>query len=362
MTDYRGKLLVANSKYGETGKDLPEDVRLIMYTSGTTGTPKGAMLSESNIISNLISVLEYFAIKETDRFLIARPLYHCAVLTGEFLVALIKGSAILFFSEPFSAYGIAQTISDWNATVVTGTPTTLSLIGQMYYRLFGKTFQGTVVASGESMYSSNAEKIMRCYENSIIYFVYGMTETATRISCLPPHLFSSHYNSVGFPLSGVRVKCVDDNGKTVPTGEEGELLVKGSNVMLGYYKDPALSQKVIEDGWLHSGDVGVIDEQGMIFIKGRKDNMINRSGINIYPQEIENAIKTSPEVEEAIVYSKRDNDFSETIVLKVVAPRLSRNDVFNICKEKLPLYQMPDQIDMVDSIPKNASGKLLRHR
>ena len=293
--------------------------------------------------------------------MIARPLYHCAVLTGEFLVALIKGSAILFFSESFSAFGIAQTMSDKNATVITGTPTTISLIGQMYNRLFGKSFQGTVVASGESMHSSNAKKIMRYYENSIIYYVYGMTETSTRISCLPPHLFSSYYNSVGFPLCGVSVKCVDDNGKTVAAGEEGELLVKGSNVMFGYYKNPALTKKVIEDGWLHSGDVGVIDEQGMIFIKGRKDNMINRSGMNIYPQEIENAIKTSPGVEEAIVYSKKAEDFTETIVIKVVAPHLSRNDVFSICKEKLPLYQMPDQIEMVDSIPKNASGKLLRH-
>lgn len=204
--------------------------------------------------------------------------------------------------------------------------------------------------------------VMRYYEKSQIYSVYGMTEASTRISALPPDLFSSHYDSVGFPLRGVRIQCVDQNGKPVPPGEDGELLLKGANRMLGYYKKPELTEKVFDGEWLRSGDLATIDEKGMIYIKGRKDNMINRAGMNIYPQEIENAIKSSSEIKEALVSGIRNEDDTETIVLKVVAPRLTKNDIFEICKEKLPSFQMPDQIELVTEIQKNASGKIIRNQ
>lgn len=324
------------------------DVALIMCTSGTTGSPKGAMLTHNNLIANLNDISEYFHVSPGQRILISRPLYHCAVLTGEFLLSLIKGLDIVFDSKDFNPVRIAHRLDEGNISVMCGTPTIFyhicSLAGE---KIHGKL--STIAVSGECMTENTAGVMRSVFPDADIYNVYGLTEASPRVSYLPPELFDEYPLSVGFPLSSVSAKIND-----------GELLIKGASVMKGYYGNPEVTAKVKRSGWLHTGDIAEITDKGLIFIKTRKDNLIIRAGMNIYPQEIENALKSDPRIVEVLAYGEKRTTAGQKVCLKVVTNGLTKSEVFSICKKLLPAYQLPDRIDIVEDIPRNASGKIIR--
>lgn len=187
------------------------------------------------------------------------------------------------------------------------------------------------------------------FPDADIYNVYGLTEASPRVSYLPPELFDEYPLSVGFPLSSVSAKIND-----------GELLIKGASVMKGYYGNPEATARVKRSGWLHTGDIAEITDKGLIFIKTRKDNLIIRAGMNIYPQEIENALKSDPRIVEVLAYGEKRTTAGQKVCLKVVTNGLTKSEVFSICKKLLPAYQLPDRIDIVEDIPRNASGKIIR--
>lgn len=336
------------SKATKECEDL-SDVALIMSTSGTTGNPKGAMITYENLLTNLKDIDLYLSIGNTDRILIARPLYHCAVLTGEFLLALIKGADIIFLNSKFSPVTILQAIRRQNITVFCGTPTILYHLCRTIMRQTESCPLKTVVVSGECMTEIVAQRLRDVLPFANIYHVYGLTEASPRVSYLPPELFDKYPLSVGLPLRSVKVKTVG-----------GELFVKGKSIMKGYYNNSDNTRVVIKNGWLHTGDMAEIDNSGMITIKSRKDDMIIRAGINVYPQEIENMLKQDQGISDILVYGARDGTVGEKIHFKVVSDTLSKSEVFTLCCNLLPSYQLPDSIEIVDEIPKNASGKVIR--
>ena len=328
--------------------DTLQDVALIMCTSGTTGTPKGAMITYQNLLTNLGDINAYFEINHTQRILISRPLYHCAVLTGEFLISLFKGLEIVFSDDDFNPAGILRKVEDENISVLCGTPT-------MFYHLCKYAKDHTypslhsIVVSGECMTPQTAARMNDVFQNIRIYNVYGLTEASPRVSYLPPSLFAQYPTSVGYPLKSLMIKI-----------EDGELCVKGNSIMKGYYNNPEATQRILRDGWLHTGDIAEINEHGMLFIKSRKDNMIIRAGMNIYPQEIENALREDPRILDVIAYGDKKDTTGQKICIKVVVDNLSKREVYDICKKHLTLYQLPDMIEIVEKIPRNASGKVIR--
>lgn len=324
------------------------DVVLIMCTSGTTGDPKGAMITYDNLITNLQDIALYFDINGDDKIFITRPLYHCAVLTGEFLISLIKGVEIHFTDFEFNPVYYLQTIKKINANVMCGTPTIMYYLSRMAKNDHNISLT-TITVSGECMTETVAKSMRESFPLTDIYNVYGLTEASPRVSYLPPKLFDKHYLSVGIPLKSVDAKIIN-----------GELVVKGNNIMKGYYNDRDLTDKIIKNGWLYTGDLAEIDSNGLITIKSRKDDMIIRAGINIYPQEIENILKSDPRIENCLVYGTKRNDVGQKICLKYISSELSIHQISSLCKALLPAYQMPDIIEKVDLIPKNASGKLIR--
>jgi len=331
-----------------TETDDLTDVALIMCTSGTTGNPKGAMITHENLMTNLDDIAVYFKIYDDDKILIARPLYHCAVLTGEFLISLIKGLDIVFTDNNFSPINILKMIKQGGISVLCGTPTMLYHISSIAKRTSDLTLK-TIVVSGECMTTTAATFIRSVNPLANIYNVYGLTEASPRVSYLPPELFDKYPVSVGFPLRSLQVKT-----------ENNELLIKGKSIMKGYYNTPDATKKAIKDGWLHTGDIAEIDESGMITIKSRKDDMIIRAGINIYPQEIENALKQDERIKDVVASGIKNDAAGQKICIKVVVDNLSKSEIFTLCKKLLPLYQLPDLIEIVDEIPKNASGKIIR--
>lgn len=332
---------------------------LIMCSSGTTGVPKGVMLTENNIVSNVKDISRYFEMNSFDTILISRPLYHCAVLTGEFLTAIVKGANIRFFSGTFNPAVVMTIIKDYGITVMCGTPTLFSLMAALKRKNDIISLR-IICISGECMNVETGKKIRKAFQSTDIYSVYGLTEAAPRVSCLPPVLFDDNMDCVGYPLHSVSLKIFLANGKTALPNEIGLLWIKGPNVMLGYYNDNKKTNEVLKNGWLCTGDLALLDDSGLLKIKGRNDDLIIKAGMNIYPQEIENALRIDPRVREVFVHGQKDKDDRVQIVLNIVGDFSDRMEVKKLCHTHLPSYQRPTQINLLDEIPKNASGKIIR--
>jgi long-chain acyl-CoA synthetase len=356
----------------ETGGEYPfvepasqmSDLALLMFTSGTTGTPKGAMLSHSNLLCNLKDIAAYFTLAPDDHFLIARPLYHAAVMTGEFLHALMHGSRITFYNEAFSPKRLLTFLEASRCSVMCATPT-------LFYHLAinkRKTELPSlrkITVSGECLLPQVAEKLISAFSSVEFLNVYGLTEASPRVSHLDPEFFIKKVGSVGIPLNSVKVKIVNEEGTEMLNGEIGELLVRGPNVMMGYWKDEDLSAKKIVNGWLHTGDLARLDEGGFIYIIGRKDYMIIRAGVNIYPQEIENSLLKNDSIKEIMIWGEPDPISGQRICAALVpheGVKLTVKEFMLICRNCLEPYKWPDEVMIMDALPRNASGKLMRGR
>lgn len=338
--------------------DPEEHPALIMCTSGTTGKPKGVMLSEKNIITNVTDITDYFEIDTSDTILIARPIYHCAVLTGEFLTALVKGTAIRFYSEHFNPMKVLELIKKYEITAFCGTPTLFSTMARLNRNSYTKTLK-YICISGEHMSYEVGMKIYEAFSNCKIYHVYGLTEASPRVAYLPPKYFKEYPNCVGYPLKSVYIDVLNRFGESCREDEEGLLYIKGDSVMIGYYGDHEKTQETIKDGWLCTGDTVYVNTLGFIRIRGRKDDLIIRAGMNIYPTEIEARLKKDQRVKEALVYGF-DNQFGTQIGLKIVGDFESIHEVKKLCASVLPSFQIPVAIEILDELPKNASGKVIR--
>lgn len=358
ISDIDGELTVIRIS-DSTYKVPQKHPALIMCTSGTTGRPKGVMLSEDNILANVDSIADYFKIDQSDSILISRPLYHCAVITGEFILSLINGARICFYSEKLNPKALLDIISEKKITVFCGTPTLLEMMAR-YMRAKAECPLKKIGISGESMSTSSAGKIAAVFDGAEIYYMYGLTEASPRVCFLPPYLFLKYPYSVGYPIKSVDIKVIKPDGAEADRFEEGVLWVKGPNVMLGYYNDPDKTAQVIKNGWLCTGDIATVDEYGMTIIRGRSDDLIIRAGINIYPHDVESTLKADKRVKEALVY-RIDNPISGAALgLKISGDFDSTDDVRKMCLDRLPSFQMPSKIELVDELPKNGTGKIIR--
>ena len=204
-------------------------------------------------------------------------------------------------------------------------------------------------------------KIRDAFPTCRIYHIYGLTEACPRVSYLPPEHFEDYPDCVGIPLKSVSIKILNKQGNLCHENEEGILYVKGDNVMLGYYREPEKTDKALKKGWLCTGDIAVINDAGFLKIKGRNDDLIIKCGMNIYPAEIEGVIKQDPRVKEVLAYGFH-NSFGTQIGMKLVGEFSSAEEVKQLCMKVLPSFQVPSVIELVDELPKNGSGKIIRRK
>ncbi len=357
ITDLDGQLQIMDLK-DATYIEPEEPPALIMCTSGTTGTPKGAMLSEHNLRTNVRDICAYLDVDKTDTILIARPLYHSAVLTGEFLMALFKGLKICFYSHAFNPKELLALIDERNISVMGGTPTLWEMMAR--FKRKRSVDLRTIFISGECMSAERGRKIRQAFPTAKIHHVYGLTEAAPRVSHLPPELFDEWPECVGVALDSVTLKIIKKDGSIAQTGEDGMLWVLGENVMLGYYNAPEQTAKVLKDGWLCTGDIATMDPNGLLRIKGRGDDLIIRAGMNIYPQEIERALMRDWRIRDVLVYKIETPNMGEQIAMTISGAFENIDEVRHLCAEVLPHFQIPNRIELVDELPKSGSGKMVR--
>ncbi len=328
----------------ESSEDI-SDLAFVIFTSGTTGKPKGVMLTHENICTALEYISTYFRLECARRICIARPLAHIAVLVGELLYALCNGMAIHFYEEAFmprrlKSYCIANGIE-----VLCATPTLYRLLARA--NPDGKLLIKIGAISGEPLNAQEAREITSAFPDTAFYNVYGLTEHSPRVSALLPSEFRNRPCSVGKPIGDVRLLIRD-----------GELLVSSPCVMKGYFADKCATWNKLRGGWLHTGDRAHFDGDGFLYIDGRIDGMLIRGGINVYPEEIEAAASSVVGVDECIV-SGEVNDYG-TAVLLLYTGDISSNELRKALMRKLNPHVLPDRIERVQGIAHTPSGKKVR--
>lgn len=343
----------------------PDDIAFLQYTGGTTGVAKGAMLTHRNIIANMLQIAEWMrpSLKEGREIaVLALPLYHIFSLTVNGLAMMFYGACNLMITNPRDIAGFVKTLRTNRFTLVCGLNTLFNAL--MNHPNFTKiNFKSLKisVAGGMALQSAVAERWKKL-TNTPIVEGYGLTETSPVVSCNPID-GTDKVGTIGLPLPSTEIKFIDDEGKEVPAGEPGEICVRGPQVMAGYWQKPDETKKMMtEDGWLKTGDVGIMDNDGFTKIVDRKKDMILVSGFNVYPNEIEDVVVSHPKVLEAAAVGVPDPHSNEAVKIFVVAKdtSLTKEEIVSHCKNNLTGYKVPKHVEFRKELPKSNVGKILR--
>ncbi|KKK36420.1 long-chain fatty acid--CoA ligase [Mesobacillus campisalis] len=347
----------ASFKGPELDKD---DTAVILYTSGTTGKPKGAMLTHGNLYSNAIDVSDYLRIAKEDRVITTLPMFHVFCLTVALNAPLMNGGTLLIVPR-FSPGEIFQIARDFQATVFAGVPTMYNFLLQ-YPEGRAEDLQSLrlCISGGASMPVALLENFERKF-NVRVSEGYGLSE-ASPVTCFNPLDRPRKAGSIGMSIVNVKNKVVNELGEEVPADQVGELIVKGPNVMKGYYKMPEETAAAIKNGWLYTGDLARVDEEGYFYIVDRKKDLVLVGGYNVYPREVEEVLYSHEDIVEVAVVGVPDPNFGEAVRAFVVSkkPELREEELIEFCKEHLAKYKVPSSIDFLEELPKNTTGKILR--
>jgi fatty-acyl-CoA synthase len=337
------------------------DVALIMYTSGTTGRPKGAMLTHGNIIWNNINATLADDGTSKEISLVVAPLFHIGGLNVTPLLSFMKGATVVM-EQMFEPGMVLENIEKFHVTSMFGVPAMYLFMAQHPDFATRDLSSIRVLSCGGAPVP---EALIKTYAARGLPFNqgYGLTETAPFASFLPSSMTTRKLGSAGIAPFFTDVKVVDDDGHDVPDGQRGEIVVRGPNVMKGYWNRPDATAEALVDGWFHTGDVGIRDADGYFFIVDRKKDMIISGGENVYPAEVEDALYQHPGIKEVAVIGVQDPRWGET-VRAIVVPKdgvsLSENDVIAFSQDRLARYKQPKSVVFVDILPRNPAGKVLK--
>ncbi len=355
--EFAPRLPAATEELREIGAADEDEVCAIIYTSGTTGRPKGAMLSHRNLISNVLSFTAKLPVGAADTVLCVLPMYHGFAWTCPVLGSLLQGATIVI-ADTFTKE-IVATVRDNAVTIVYAIPAMYAVLINWAEPADFRTV--TLFASGGASLPEALLARFKAKFGCNIYEGYGLSEASPAVCFNPPA--KTKPGSIGQALPGNEVRVADEQGNDVPVGVCGELLVRGPNVMKGYYNRPAETAAAIVDGWLHTGDVACRDEEGYFFIKDRLKDMIVISGENVYPREVEEVLGAYPAIAEAAVIGIDDRVRGQTVAAALVlreGAALDEKDLRKFLLKNLAAYKVPRVFAAVAALPKNALGKVLK--
>lgn len=341
-------------------KISPNDVAAILYTSGTTGKPKGAMLTHQNLFTNAQSCYETLMCTAEDSFLVGLPLFHAFQATVGMLTPTIGGCKMVILNE-LKPGTLFEMISKEKLTFFLGVPSMYLLMTRAPKEEKPSSFFRLCVSGGAALPVSVAEEFQKRFSLPI-HEGYGLTE-ASPVCAVNPIDKAPRTGSIGVPIKGVEMKVVDENGEEVPRGEVGELVVRGKNVMKGYHGLPEETRKTIRGKWLHTGDMAKQDEEGLFYIVDRKKEMIIVAGENVYPREVEEVLYSHPNIAEAAVIGIPDKlrgEVPKAFVRLKEGASATPKEILLYLKERLAPFKLPKNIALIEAFPKNATGKILK--
>jgi long-chain acyl-CoA synthetase len=346
----------------EVGHD---DIAFLQYTGGTTGVAKGAVLLHRNILANVAQATAWIrsAVKEGEEVVItALPLYHIFALTANCMTFTALGGLNVLIPNPRDIPGFVQELRRWRFTVMTGVNTLFNALlnNPDFAKLDFSAFKVTL-GGGMAVQEAVAKRWKQVTGRPLLE-AYGLTETSPAVTINPVTL-QDYNHSIGLPLPSTEISIRSDRGVELPIGAEGELCVRGPQVMKEYWNRPDETAKVFtEDGFLRTGDVAKIDENGFIYLVDRKKDMILVSGFNVYPNEVEDVIALHPGVLEVAVVGVPDEKSGEAVKAFVVKkdPALTEAEIIAWCRERLTGYKVPKRVEFRDELPKTNVGKILR--
>lgn len=340
----------------------------VQFTSGTTGTPKGATLTHRNILNNGYFIGEAMDLSCEDRLCIPVPLYHCFGMVLGNLAILTHGGCIVYPNDGFEPLSVLQAVQDEKCTALHGVPT--MFIAELEHPDFDKYDLSTLrtgIMAGSSCPIEVMRRVIDEMHMSEVTIAYGMTETSP-VSCQTNKNtpLEKQVSTVGLVQPNLEVKIVDtETGEVVPIGETGELLTKGYSVMKGYWGSRFKTRESIQDGWMHTGDLATMDEDGYIKVVGRSKDMVIRGGENIYPVEIENYLYRHPKISDVQVVGVPDKKYGEVLAAWIIAKKgveLTEEEVKQFCKENIAHYKIPQYFRFVKEYPMTITGKIQKYK
>lgn len=341
----------------------PNDTILLQYTGGTTGVAKGAMLTNRNLVANMMqiySIMLPFLEEGKEYALSPLPMYHIFSFTVNCLAMMTLGSTNVLVTNPRDLKSVMKEFDRYPISLMTGVNTLFNaLLNHPDFEKLDFSHLKGCVGGGMAVQKPVAEKwqqVTGCFLSE----GYGMTESSPVASCNP--LENGRLGTIGMPVPSTDLRIADDNGNPLPLGEVGEIQIKGPQVMKGYYNRPEATAKVLKDGWLSTGDMGLMFDDGYFQIVDRKKDMILVSGFNVYPNEVEEVIAAHPKVLEVAAVGLPDEKSGEVVKVFIVKKdkSLDKSEIIAYCKENLTGYKVPKAVEFRDDLPKTNVGKILR--
>lgn len=344
----------------------------VQFTSGTTGAPKGATLTHHNILNNGLFVGRAMRLTASDRLCIPVPLYHCFGMVLGNLACITHGATMIYPSLSFEAEATLECLSQEKCTALHGVPTMfIAALNHPRFAEFDLGSLRTGIMAGSPCPSEVMKRVVRDMHAGEITIAYGMTETSpVSFQTSPQDPLDKRVGSVGRVHPHIEVKIIDSQGRVVQRGESGELCTRGYSVMTGYWGDSEATRAAVDGfGWMHSGDLATLDEQGYGRIVGRIKDMVIRGGENIYPREIEEFLYGHPRIEDVQVIGVPDEQFGEELCawirLRPSAPDqapISEDSVRDYCRDQIAHYKIPKYVRFVESFPMTVTGKVQKYR
>ena len=340
------------------------DLAAIVYTSGTTGNPKGVMQSQRNLFANTESILNYLPISWVDRCFNVLAFYY-SFGNSIMHTHLTAGACIILQNHVAFPHSVLQRMADENASSFYGVPTTFALLFGPD-RLKGLEFPSLryIAQAGGPMSVAQQQQLSKDLPGTDIYVMYGQTEATARLSYLKPEHIVAKAGSVGKAIPGVELRVGSSPESTHSAETPGDVYAFGENIMMGYWNDSAATSEVIRDGWLRTGDLGYFDSDGFLFLTGRSSDMIKTGANRVSPSEIEDVVGRLPGVKEVGAYAVNDDILGQAIAVAIVSEgtqKLSAKDIQRQCMDGLSNFKIPKYVRFVSDLPKTSSGKLKRH-
>ena len=342
-----------------------DDMAILLYTSGTTGRPKGVMLSHGNLVANNVTIIEYLGLGPHDVGLTVMP-FHFSYGNSVLHTHLGAGATLLLEDNLAHPLVVMQRLQNEKVTGFSGVPSTFAiLMSRTRIEEFDLSSMRYLTQAGGAMTRAAIQRMRELVPSARFFVMYGQTEATARLTYLPPERLDEKLGSIGKALDGIDIEVRGLNGDVLPPGKIGELCARGPNIMLGYWRDDEATRETVVDGWLHTGDLAHTDQDGFLYIDGRVVEMIKVGSFRVSPLEVEEVLATLPGIAEMAVASTPDHLLGQAIKAVLVlrdGATLDERQVKAHCRERLASYKVPKVVEFARELPRTSSGKIQRFK